>query len=93
MRLSWAVVGKPEAELQAALDRIVAAGLLFQQGAPPHTTYLFKHALVQVPPMARCCACSDAHYTPASLQPSKAISLTLLRTSPRFWRVIALRLA
>ena len=45
--LLGAVVGKPEAELQAALDRIVAAGLLFQQGAPPHATYLFKHALVQ----------------------------------------------
>ena len=42
-----AVVNKPEAELQAALDRVVAAGLLFQQGAPPHATYLFKHALVQ----------------------------------------------
>jgi tetratricopeptide (TPR) repeat protein len=45
--LLGAVVGKPEAELQAALDRIVAAGLLFQQGTPPHATYLFKHALVQ----------------------------------------------
>ena len=26
---------------------IVAAGLLFRQGVPPHATYLFKHALVQ----------------------------------------------
>ena len=42
-----AVAGKPEAELQAALNRIVAAGLLFRQGVPPHATYLFKHALVQ----------------------------------------------
>ena len=42
-----AVAGKPEAELQTALNRIVAAGLLFRQGVPPHTTYLFKHALVQ----------------------------------------------
>ena len=25
----------------------MAAGLLFQQGAPPHASYLFKHALVQ----------------------------------------------
>src|SRR5262245_45640122 len=45
--LLGAVVSKPEAELQAALDRIVAAGLLFRQGVPPHATYLFKHALVQ----------------------------------------------
>ena len=42
-----AVVRKPEAELASALDRLIAAGLLFQQGVPPHATYLFKHALVQ----------------------------------------------
>jgi predicted ATPase/class 3 adenylate cyclase len=42
-----AVVDQPEAELDAALDRLVAAGLLFRQGLPPHATYLFKHALVQ----------------------------------------------
>ncbi len=42
-----AVVRKPGVELQSALDRLVAAGLLFRQGVPPHATYLFKHALVQ----------------------------------------------
>jgi class 3 adenylate cyclase/predicted ATPase len=42
-----AIVAKPEAELWAALDRLIAAGLLFRQGVPPHATYLFKHALVQ----------------------------------------------
>ena len=42
-----AVVGKPEAELRSALDRLILAGLLFRQGVPPHATYLFKHALVQ----------------------------------------------
>jgi class 3 adenylate cyclase/predicted ATPase len=42
-----AVVRKPEAELNAALQRLIAAGLLFRQGAPPHAIYLFKHALVQ----------------------------------------------
>ena len=41
------VVGKPEAEVNLALDRLVAAGLLFRQGVAPHATYLFKHALVQ----------------------------------------------
>ena len=41
------MVRKPEAELASALDRLIAAGLLFQQGVPPHATYLFKHALVQ----------------------------------------------
>jgi predicted ATPase len=38
---------KPEAELGSALDRLIATGLLFRQGALPHATYLFKHALVQ----------------------------------------------
>jgi class 3 adenylate cyclase/predicted ATPase len=42
-----AVVGKPEAELASALDRLVTAGLLFRHGLPPQATYLFKHALVQ----------------------------------------------
>jgi predicted ATPase len=42
-----AAVRKPEAELQSALDSLVAAGLLFCQGVPPHASYLFKHALVQ----------------------------------------------
>ncbi|MFY9784372.1 MAG: AAA family ATPase, partial [Pseudolabrys sp.] len=41
------VVRQPDAELEPALDRLVAAGLLFRQGAPPDATYLFKHALVQ----------------------------------------------
>jgi predicted ATPase/class 3 adenylate cyclase len=42
-----AVTCKQEPELRAALDRIIDAGLLFQQGVTPHATYLFKHALVQ----------------------------------------------
>jgi len=42
-----AVVHKPEVELASALDRLMAAALLFRHGVPPHATYLFKHALVQ----------------------------------------------
>jgi predicted ATPase len=42
-----AVTNKPDAELGPALDRLIASGLLFRQGLPPHATYLFKHALVQ----------------------------------------------
>ena len=45
--LLQAVVRKPEAEIQSALDRLVTTGLLFRQGMPPHASYLFKHALVQ----------------------------------------------
>jgi class 3 adenylate cyclase/predicted ATPase len=42
-----ALVRKPEAELDSDLDRLIAAGLLFRLGTPPHASYLFKHALVQ----------------------------------------------
>ena len=42
-----AVVRKEEPEFRSALDRLIDAGLLFRQGAAPHATYLFKHALVQ----------------------------------------------
>jgi class 3 adenylate cyclase/predicted ATPase len=42
-----AVANRSEAELKSAIDRLVNAGLLFQQGQPPHAKYLFKHALVQ----------------------------------------------
>ena len=42
-----AVVNKPEPQLALALDRLIATGLLFRQGLPPHASYLFKHALVQ----------------------------------------------
>jgi class 3 adenylate cyclase len=45
--LLTAAVDKPDAELNAALDRLLQSGLLFRQGVPPHARYLFKHALVQ----------------------------------------------
>ncbi|HEV7995908.1 MAG TPA: AAA family ATPase [Stellaceae bacterium] len=41
------VAQHPERELQAALDQLDEAGLLFCRGTPPQATYLFKHALVQ----------------------------------------------
>ena len=41
------VAQRPERELQAALDQLGDAGLLFCRGIAPHASYLFKHALVQ----------------------------------------------
>ena len=64
-----AVVSKPQAELEAALDRIVAAGLLFRQGVPPHATYLFKHALVQ-----------DAAYGTLLREPRRALHARIAET-------------
>ena len=42
-----AVSGRTDAELQTALERLSAAGLVFGQDKPPAATFLFKHALVQ----------------------------------------------
>ena len=56
------VAGKPEVEVNLALDRLVKAGLLFRQGIAPHATYLFKHALVQ-----------DAAYSTLLREPRRAL--------------------
>ena len=64
-----AVTQKAEAELQSALDRLIAAGLLFQQGAPPHATYLFKHALVR-----------DAAYGTLLREPRHALHASIAET-------------
>jgi predicted ATPase len=36
-----------ESDLEAPLERLERAGLLFRQGRPPEATYRFKHALLQ----------------------------------------------
>jgi class 3 adenylate cyclase/predicted ATPase len=41
-----AVAPVPEPELRAALDRLIAAELVFARGEPPEASYSFKHALV-----------------------------------------------
>jgi class 3 adenylate cyclase/predicted ATPase len=64
-----AVVDKREAELRSALDRIVAAGLLFRQGLPPQASYLFKHALVQ-----------DAAYGTLLREPRRALHACIAET-------------
>jgi hypothetical protein len=37
----------PQQRLDAALERLVTAELIFQRGTPPDAEYTFKHALVQ----------------------------------------------
>ena len=64
-----AVVGKAESEVEPALDRVVAAGLLFRQGVPPDATYLFKHALVQ-----------DAAYGTLLREPRRALHARIAET-------------
>ena len=60
---------KPEAQLNAALDRLLAAGLLFRQGEPPDATYLFKHALVQ-----------DAAHSTLLREPRRALHARIAET-------------
>lgn len=64
-----AIVRKPEAELQSAIDRLIAAGLVFGQGVPPQATYLFKHALVQ-----------DAAYGTLLREPRRALHARIAET-------------
>ena len=42
-----AIVPLTESELNRALDRLVDAGLLFRQGEPQASNYVFNHALIQ----------------------------------------------
>ena len=45
--LAAAVASLGADETEAALERLVAAELIFRKGTPPQTIYRFKHALVQ----------------------------------------------
>ena len=45
--VSSSAAGLDEPRLQAALDRLAEADLLFVDGAPPTVAYRFKHALIQ----------------------------------------------
>jgi class 3 adenylate cyclase len=76
--LVTAVVRKPEAELESALDRLIEAGLLFRQGVPPHANYLFKHALVQ-----------DAAYGTLLREPRRALHARIAETLERQFTEIA----
>src|SRR4029077_9661777 len=46
-RLLKAVSPLDDTALQDALDRLTSAELIFRRGAPPDSTYIFKHALVR----------------------------------------------
>jgi class 3 adenylate cyclase/predicted ATPase len=64
-----AVVAMPQTDLELALDRLTAAGLLFRQGVPPYTMYLFKHALVQ-----------DAAYGTLLREPRRVLHARIAKT-------------
>ena len=45
--LLQAVWARDEASMQAGLRELVDAEFLYQRGAPPYSSYIFKHALIQ----------------------------------------------
>jgi len=63
------VVRTSETELNSALDRLIAAGLLIRQGMPPYASYLFKHALLQ-----------DAAYGTLLREPRRALHARVAKT-------------
>jgi predicted ATPase len=60
--LLHAVTQLEEATLQRALDRLVAAELVYQRGLPPHASYVFKHALMQEAAYASLVKRTRQHY-------------------------------
>ena len=67
-----AVARKPETEVLSALERLVAAELVFRQGVPPYAKYLFKHALVQ-----------DAAYGTLLREPRRGLHARIAETLER----------
>src|SRR6185295_8071437 len=45
--LAARVAERPERETKETLGRLVEAGLIFQRGEPPRSSFLFKHGLLQ----------------------------------------------
>lgn len=45
--LAARVAERPEGEIKETLGRLVEAGLIFQRGEPPRSSFLFKHGLLQ----------------------------------------------
>jgi predicted ATPase len=69
------VAQRDERELRAALGQLSDAGLLFCRGIAPHSSYLFKHALVQ-----------DAAYSTLL----RGRRQSCMRASQRYWKGISL---
>src|SRR5262249_24133475 len=73
-----AVVCKPEAKLQTALDRFIGAGLLLRRGDAPYATYFFKHVLVR-----------DAAYSTLLREPRRAVHAKIAETLEKHFREIS----
>ena len=65
----WQRSCKAEGRTGLRPRRLIAAGLLFRQGIPPHANYLFKHALVQ-----------DVAYSTLLREPRRALHARIAET-------------
>ena len=87
-----AVVRKTEAELPSAIDPLIAAGLVFRQGVPPHAILICSSThWCRMQLTARCYVNRDARFTPASPKSSKTSSPRLPKTNRSCWHVTAPR--
>ena len=72
------VAERPERELKETLGRLVEAGLLFQRGEPPRSSFLFKHGLLQ-----------DAAYSTLLRGPRRSLHARIATSIEEFFPEIA----
>jgi predicted ATPase len=80
--LLQAVSPLDEATLQQGLRQLVNAELVYQRGAPPHATYMFKHALIQEAAYQSLLRSTRQHVHQRIAQALEAGFLALVETRP-----------
>ncbi len=83
------VARRPDAMLEAQLDSLVHAGLLFRQGAPPTRAISSSTPSCRMRLTVSCCGSRGASFTPASPKRSKAAASR--RPNRSCWRATAPR--
>ena len=94
-RLLQAVAGLPEVPLNAALEKLLDADLLFVDGIAPASSYQFKHALIQEAAYESMLRSKRRQFTPRSPQAwrgcSRLSSKRRRKRWPRIWNARATR--
>ena len=81
--LLQAVAAIPSGDLEAALETLVSAELIYARGTAPEAIYQFKHALIQMLRTKRCLRQDGGSYTAASHKPSVTTLQPWLRRNPK----------
>ena len=82
LELLEAVVPLAKGEVAAAIDRLLAFGLLFPSGHPANRVYAFKHALFATRPMPVCFATDGAICTVGIAEALRLRFVDIAQTSP-----------